>query len=164
MGCACVFFHLCAGTCDHLCTCGMLSSVTPNLTFGDRAFYGAWQAPGICRSAHPNSSSGATGSPPFLLESKSGCHDCPMSSLPTQPLVRKFRTLKGRRQIIPHVQVLLNVRYHGGAAVVWTCRRSSVPGTEFWVDSCGGPPDPVPPGPSQSQLDLSDQKYFLLKH
>lgn len=80
-----------------------------------------WQAPGICRSAHP--SSGATGSPPLLPESKSGCHDCPMSSLPTQPLVRKFRTLNGRCQIIPHVQVLLNVRYHRGAAVVWTCRR-----------------------------------------
>lgn len=154
---------LCVGTSDHLCTCGMLSSVTPNLIFGDRqsllrslglalpAGLVTWQAPEICLSAYP--SSGATGSPPFLLESKSGPHDCPVSSLPTEPLVNKFRTLNGRRQIIPHFQVLLNVRSTEGQ--LWfgpvgtgDCLHSSVPGTEFWVEICGGPPDPAPPGPS----------------
>lgn len=157
-----MFFHLCAGTCDHLCICGMLSSVTPNIIFGDRAFYGAWgllfqlgwppvKPLGSCLSAHH--SSGATGSPPLLLEPKSGRHDCPVSSLPTEPLVHKFRTLNGRCQIIPHFQVLLNVRSTEGQ--LWfgpvgteDCLCSSVPGTEFWVDSCGGPPDPAPPGPS----------------
>lgn len=142
MECAWVFFHLYAGTSDHLCMCRMLSSVTLILSLETEPFtelalsagLATWQAPGIYLSAHP--SNGATGSPPLLLESKSGPHDCPVSSLPTQPLVHKFRTLTGRRQIIPHFQVLLNVRSTEGQ--LWfgpvgtgDCLHSSVPDTEF---------------------------------